>query len=133
MLFENTFHPYRLSQLLSVASTLKSDEAHDLGLPDFPMESLLAITKIMVPWNYTVISYIFRCNGIPCILSSIFNMAMLSSCIRSSVSGTVFGQYNCGVNCVMLYCNWCCAEILRISKFERNYQYCLVVKLCFYL
>ena len=44
------FHVYtcRLSQILSFALTLKSDEAKTLGLPDFPLDNLHAIIKILV-------------------------------------------------------------------------------------
>ncbi|KAI0224510.1 von Willebrand factor A domain-containing protein 8 [Lamellibrachia satsuma] len=39
--------PDRLSQILSFALTLKSDEAKTLGLPDFPLDNLHAIIKIL--------------------------------------------------------------------------------------
>ena len=40
--------PDKVSQILSFASTLKSDEATTMGLQDFPMDNLRTVIKIMV-------------------------------------------------------------------------------------
>ena len=41
-------YSYRISQLLSFASTMITSESNSLGLPDFPITNLHDIVKIMV-------------------------------------------------------------------------------------
>ena len=50
----------RLSQILSFALTLKSDEAKSLGLPDFPLDNLHAIIKILVCMKDTCLTISVR-------------------------------------------------------------------------
>lgn len=44
----NYFFLCRISQLLSFATTLCSQESSTLGLPDFPLDSLSAAVQILV-------------------------------------------------------------------------------------